>query len=414
MKKTILLLILCYLLGNITQAQIVRGAVPCEIYLAHDWYLENGIIHKGIFHSTDNGENITLQYEATDPPTGGAIGIGRVLGDATPGSLYNYNDHELWVSLDYGANWEYKEYYSYASYATGFYNGEIYRRSNYNLYRSENYGENFDLIVESLTEPLSDVGNQEGELFGFTGLSGVGFNLYHSIDYGQNFSTILIDSSIAYWAPSGLYPKISRGTEPGELYLVSWWPDYHYKIFHSVDTGYTWTEKFESEYINIFYWSLSFTAGRQQGSFYVSRITYDYATQYSLVYIDYSSDYGETFTTFFHGPPSPQPSNYPENFSAHNIELEWNDPVNGILPHANLVLMSDISFEAIEIPVDNVAVPDSDIAKNIPYGEEKCLFTNLIPATVYYFKIFPYTVSGGEINYKTDEGGIQTMKMTKE
>ncbi|MBI9036681.1 MAG: hypothetical protein JEY97_00990 [Bacteroidales bacterium] len=113
-------------------------------------------------------------------------------------------------------------------------------------------------------------------------------------------------------------------------------------------------------------------------------------------------------------PVKPQPSNYPENFSTHNIELQWTDPEEGILPHAYLVLMSDISFEAIEIPIDNVAVPDSDNAKNILYGVEKCTFTNLIPATVYYLKIFPYTSNGDLINYKTEGGGIQTMKMTKE
>ena len=85
----------------------------------------------------------------------------------------------------------------------------------------------------------------------------------------------------------------------------------------------------------------------------------------------------------------PEPENYPENFSAHNIEMEWIDPVNGVLPHAYFVLMSDISFEAIEIPVDNVAVPDSETAKNIAHGVEKCMFTNLTLGTLYYFKIFP-------------------------
>jgi hypothetical protein len=110
----------------------------------------------------------------------------------------------------------------------------------------------------------------------------------------------------------------------------------------------------------------------------------------------------------------PEPSNYPENFSAHNIILEWEDPTTGVLPTANLVLMSNVGFEAIEIPVDNVAVPNSVTAKNIAYGVERCLFTNLTPSTIFYFKIFPYTVNGDFINYKTDGGGIQAMKMTSE
>ncbi len=296
----------------------------------------------------------------------------------------------------------------------GGFEGVIYKGGWGLLHKSNDYALTFEVVSDPPNCPISDIGYLDGEFYGIDGNAGEGFYLYHSLDYANTYTEIPIDSSVAFWSVSGQYPQISRGTEEGELYLVSWWPDYHYKIFHSADTGYTWTEKFESWYIDIYNWGVQYTAGRQPGSFFVKRSTYDYATQYSFIYIDYSSDYGETFTTYFHGAPSPQPSNYPENFSAHNIELQWNDPVNGILPHANLVLMSDISFEAIEIPIDNVAVSDSDTAKNIPYGVEKCTFTNLIPATVYYFKIFPYTINGDLINYKTEGGGIQAMKMTKE
>ena len=217
-----------------------------------------------------------------------------------PGVLYNWGWNKLWVSFDYGESWEYREDYSYANYATGFSNGEIYRRSDYNLYRSENYGETFELIVESLSEPLSDVGNQVGELFGFTGSAGIGYNLYHSIDYGNFFTLIPIDSTVAFWQVGSYYPQISRGTEPGESYLMSWWPGFYYKIFHSIDTGYTWTEKFESGYIDIYYWGVSYTAGRDPGSFYVTRSTQDPTQSHAWLYIDYSSDYGETFTAYFH------------------------------------------------------------------------------------------------------------------
>ncbi len=120
MKKTILLLILCCLLGSIPQAQITRGATPGEIYINNHWFTENGIIHKAIFRSADNGETLTVQYEATDPPTGGAMGIGKVLGDATPGALYNYGNNELWVSFDYGVNWDFREnFISYTRYWGG-------------------------------------------------------------------------------------------------------------------------------------------------------------------------------------------------------------------------------------------------------------------------------------------------------
>ena len=109
MKKTILLSVLCYLLSSITQAQITRGATPDEIYISTDWYIENGIIHSVIFRSTDNGENLTLQYETTSNQPPGEMKIGHVLGDATPGVLYNYGNNELWVSFDYGVNWDFRE-----------------------------------------------------------------------------------------------------------------------------------------------------------------------------------------------------------------------------------------------------------------------------------------------------------------
>ncbi|MBI9037278.1 MAG: hypothetical protein JEY97_04025 [Bacteroidales bacterium] len=416
MKKTILLSILYCFLGSITQAQITRGATPGEIYIYNDWYIENGIIHRAIFRSNDNGENLTLQYETTSNQPPGEMKIGGVLGDATIGALYNFGNNELWVSFDYGVNWELKQTYGSGRFASGCINGEIYKCCadvQGTIWRSIDYGNEFIEITQD-AKYILEVGLLEGNLYGIDGHSGIGYNLHFSTNYGEEFVTIPIDSSVAFWAPSGHYPKIFRGAVPGELYIVTWWLDYHYKIFHSIDTGYTWTQKFESEYINILNWGVVCTAGRQQGSFFVKRTTYDPVSQYLLVYIDYSCDYGETFTTYFHGAPMPQPSNYPENFSAHNIELQWTDPVEGVLPHAYLVRMSQLGFEAIPIPVDNKSVPDSDSVKNILYGEEKCIFKNLIPATVYYFKIFPYTINGGEINYKTEGGGIQAMKMTKE
>ena len=295
----------------------------------------------------------------------------------------------------------------------GGYEGVIYKACTGILYKSNDYALTYEIVSDPPNCPISDIGYLDGEFYGIDGNAGEGFYLYHSLDYANTYTEIPIDSSIAYWAPLGHWPKISRGTVPGELYLVSWGLNLKYKIFHSVDTGYTWTEKFESEYINLLVWGVQGTAGRQAGSFYVLRGTLNPSGTHAWLYIDHSSDYGETFTTYFHGEPMPQPSNYPENFSAHNIELEWDDPVSGVLPHAYLVLMSDISFEAIKTPIDNVAVPDSYTAKNISYGVEKCIFSNLASGTLYYFRIFPYTFNANSINYKNEEA-IQTKKITKE
>jgi hypothetical protein len=301
MKRLFLLIFLLFFIADVSKAQITRGSLPGELYVSTDWYMDNsGNIHYAIFHSTNNGENIHLKYENIETPPMGEMCVGGIIGDATPGALYNYGNNELWASFDHGENWEKEEDYTYASYATGYSNGEIFRRSDYNLYRSDNYGNSLELIVESLTEPLSDVGNQAGELFGFTGSPGIGYRLYHSINYGNSFYMITIDSTVAFWAPSGQYPQITRGTQSGEIFLVSWWLNSNYKIFHSIDTGYSWTEKFESDYIDLYYWRVVYTAGRDPGSFYVMRSTLNPTLDHVWLYIDYSSDYGETFTTYFH------------------------------------------------------------------------------------------------------------------
>ncbi len=84
-------------------------------------------MHKAIFNSTDNGENITLKYENIENPPSGEKEVGKVIGDATPGALYNYGNNELWVSFDYGENWEYREHYpSYTQFFSGVNQGLIF------------------------------------------------------------------------------------------------------------------------------------------------------------------------------------------------------------------------------------------------------------------------------------------------
>jgi hypothetical protein len=298
MKKVNLIIIL--LATTLSVLAQTRGAAEGEIYYSTSTYIDSQEqIHTAIFRSTDHGAHLQLQYESTTNPSVGEMAVGRVLGDATPGALYNYGSNELWVSFDYGVNWVYREDYNYAAYAAGLIDGVIYRRSNYNLYKSNNYGLDFNVIVESLSEPLSEVGNQVNELYGFTGSTGQ-YNLYHSLNEGSSFNKITIDSVVAYWQIMGNNPIISRGTVSDEIYLASWWPDNHYKIFHSIDNGYTWTQQFESDYIELYYWGLTFTAGRQPGSFYVFRNYLEDMGTHRELYIDYSSDYGQTFTTYHH------------------------------------------------------------------------------------------------------------------
>ncbi|MCB9014732.1 MAG: T9SS type A sorting domain-containing protein [Lentimicrobiaceae bacterium] len=308
MKSIVLFLLLAFLFAPTAKAQITRGAVSGELFISGEWYVENNSnLHYAIFHSYDNGKNISLKYENIETPPPSEMTVGKVIGDATPGALYNYGNNKLWVSFDYGVSWQFMDGpFSMLYYFSGFANGEVFKTWTneslwqVELYRSENFGLSFELINESIDVGLLEVGNFDGEIYGLSGSAGTGYNLHFSTNYGVSFIETPIDSTVAFWAPSGQFPEISRGTAPGEIYLVSWTPELHYKIFYSVDTGNTWIEKYESDYIDIYYWGLQFTAGREPGSFYVMRARINPEGDHVWLYIDYSHDYGKTFTTFFH------------------------------------------------------------------------------------------------------------------
>jgi hypothetical protein len=100
--------------------------------------------------------------------------------------------------------------------------------------------------------------------------------------------------------------------------------------------------------------------------------------------------------------PIPEPTNLPTDFSAHNILLQWVDATGGILPSGYLIRMSSTGFNAIASPVDGIPVPNSSTDLNVPYSVQQAIFKNLTPNTIYYFKIFGYTGSGSNINYKLD------------
>lgn len=101
-------------------------------------------------------------------------------------------------------------------------------------------------------------------------------------------------------------------------------------------------------------------------------------------------------------PVLPEPTNYPAEFSAHNIHLQWVDATGTILPDGYLIRMSPISFNAISDPVDGTTYPDNTSDKNVDFGIQNKWFTNLSPGTIYYFKLFSYKGSGSARIYKTD------------
>jgi len=106
----------------------------------------------------------------------------------------------------------------------------------------------------------------------------------------------------------------------------------------------------------------------------------------------------------------PEPTNYPMDFVADAdglvVDLTWTDAVGGQLPQKYLIKASD--QDNIAAPVDGTQeTDDPDLSDgigilNVPYGDQACTFFRLNGETTYYFKIYPYTNSGSNINYKTD------------
>lgn len=101
-----------------------------------------------------------------------------------------------------------------------------------------------------------------------------------------------------------------------------------------------------------------------------------------------------------------EPVSHVSDFSAHDINLSWNESSTGILPDAYLVRCSTSGFNDIAVPVDGVPVENDQFNKNIVYGLGQCIFRNGTPGMTYYFKIYPYKGTGEVTNYKTD-GNIQ-------
>ena len=111
-----------------------------------------------------------------------------------------------------------------------------------------------------------------------------------------------------------------------------------------------------------------------------------------------------------YAPYAAEPANHAADFSAHCITLNWADATGTVTPDGYLVRMSSTGFAAIANPVDGTSVADDFSNKNVASGLGKCIFGSLTPNSLYYFKIYGYTGSGGSIDYKTD-GTIQQISL---
>jgi len=113
---------------------------------------------------------------------------------------------------------------------------------------------------------------------------------------------------------------------------------------------------------------------------------------------DYSSGI-ETSSSPLLGEPTNNPISFVvSNETSNSITLSWTDATGGQLPSYYLI---KASTGTINNPTDGIA-ENNTMSKNVAYGTEILTFTGLSSETTYNFKIFPYTNSGSDIDYKTD------------
>ncbi|MBI9067934.1 MAG: endonuclease [Salinivirgaceae bacterium] len=127
----------------------------------------------------------------------------------------------------------------------------------------------------------------------------------------------------------------------------------------------------------------------------------------------------ETTTTgvYSYTIPQDEPTNYPTSFAigtttSSSIQISWSDASAGTLPHAYIIKASAISLNDISSPVDGTEESDAPLVKNISQGTQTVTFSGLTSNTTYYFKIYSYSNSGINIDYKIDGTPPNTSTIT--
>jgi len=165
-----------------------------------------------------------------------------------------------------------------------------------------------------------------------------------------------------------------------------------------------------------------------------STFTKDFTISGSTVDICFTADLsseGEEFAidnvSLSENAVSDEPTNHVLTFAAaanghDQIDLTWNDNDGDQAADGFLIKASTTSFDAINDPTDtNEESDDTNLSDgsgvvNVVNGgtaNESYSWTGLDESTTYYFKIYPYTNSGSNIDYKTD-GTIPSANATTE
>lgn len=287
---------------------ICRGTEPGELYVNCFWYRPYySFGYRAVFHSQDHGATIAARCKI-DYLSGIS---GNIFGDAEPGGVFCFSSDTLHISHDYGATFSpaFISNIGPANKGSGCVPGEFYLEPLYvpGLVRFTEYGSASQNMNPGFSSPsLMEVGVLPGEVYAMSGCTGNSFNVMYSNDSGQTFSSYLQDTNLI----AGLdYYTWSRGTTPGEIYMVGKGMYDRFHVLHSTDFGHTLQlQHITDPYLD---WShISFTAGREPGSFYI--FNYTEVPMIGELWISHSSDYGVTYTTYHHILDSTLTGRHPE------------------------------------------------------------------------------------------------------
>jgi len=284
---------------------IAAGADTSEIYINSYWFDDDTTKWGAVFHSINNGKELSVQYKNVYP---GTIVYANIYGDSLSGSLYN-----MWglnFSHDFGITWEYKAtpITNYFEGIAGCLLGEIYIQGNINtgekaLYHGTHFGDSLYLMNTQMAGMLClEAGSLPGELYAiqwpYYGYYQDTLGLAFSNDYGQTFSVNYLTSSLV----THLYQyTLAHGHDTGELYLTGLDGSDRYHILHSVDYGQTFTLQYLTDPIYYGWDHFSFVAGRKPGIFYILKhYLAPTVPLHTIMEIHYSQDYGETYTIYYH------------------------------------------------------------------------------------------------------------------
>lgn len=226
------------------------------------------------------------------------------------GNLVGHEGHFIALSTDYGTHFGQVHGYLYHTLLHEVYGGlepgefitmgsdlEVWPNPNIVYHRTSDYGSHYTLVKDSTFGVFNgEMGVISGELYQMPIINGHAF-LCRSVNYCETFDTIPVDTTIINENLNLKFFKLSHGSDPGELFLVTKTNIPFYTVYHTTNYGLDWTKKdtlsFESDYQMA-------TAGRAHCSFYFANLISTQGATYNTLQIYYSSDCGQTFTIYEH------------------------------------------------------------------------------------------------------------------